>query len=340
LPYTIPATTLFATCVVYGRLSHDNEILAIKSAGVNVMKVVWPAVVLGTAMSIATMGLYYRLIPYTHFLLRSQFLDEVTEYLYAMLKKDRCIKQPGLNYAMWVRRVQGKQLEDALFKRRDPKTGHYDVIAHALTADLMYEAATHQLLVHMHNCHLFSENGQGAGYVQDKIWPVAMPPDHGVLKNTRPRAMSWPQLFERLRVVQADLDARNAEVAMNVARLSVSRPPDDLPMHVENLKWAQKALQGEINSLQTEIQMRPALSFGCLCFVLVGCPVGIWFSRSDYLSAFISCFVPIIFVYYPLLLCGTNLAKQGRVHAAIAMWGADVLIAFIAMICFRRLLKH
>src|SRR4029077_9754030 len=32
LPYTIPATTLFATCVVYGRLSHDNEILAIKSA--------------------------------------------------------------------------------------------------------------------------------------------------------------------------------------------------------------------------------------------------------------------------------------------------------------------
>src|SRR5262249_34097578 len=28
LPYTIPATTLFATCVVYGRLSADNEILA------------------------------------------------------------------------------------------------------------------------------------------------------------------------------------------------------------------------------------------------------------------------------------------------------------------------
>ena len=25
LPYTIPATTLFATCVVYGRLSADNE---------------------------------------------------------------------------------------------------------------------------------------------------------------------------------------------------------------------------------------------------------------------------------------------------------------------------
>ncbi|MEN9672686.1 MAG: hypothetical protein RL553_951, partial [Planctomycetota bacterium] len=33
LPYTIPATTLFATCVVYGRLSADNEVLAIRASG-------------------------------------------------------------------------------------------------------------------------------------------------------------------------------------------------------------------------------------------------------------------------------------------------------------------
>ncbi|HVL13640.1 MAG TPA: LptF/LptG family permease, partial [Gemmata sp.] len=37
LPYTIPATTLFASCVVYGRLSHDNEVVAIKAAGVHLI---------------------------------------------------------------------------------------------------------------------------------------------------------------------------------------------------------------------------------------------------------------------------------------------------------------
>src|SRR5437763_7499140 len=57
LPYTIPATTLFATCVVYGRLAHDNEILAIKAAGVNVLVVVWPAMLLGRAMTGVTVGL-------------------------------------------------------------------------------------------------------------------------------------------------------------------------------------------------------------------------------------------------------------------------------------------
>src|SRR5262245_21818438 len=70
LPYTIPATTLFAACVVYGRLSADNEVLAIKSSGVNVLHVVKPGLVLGLVMSLATLGLYYRIIPYTHRLLR------------------------------------------------------------------------------------------------------------------------------------------------------------------------------------------------------------------------------------------------------------------------------
>jgi lipopolysaccharide export LptBFGC system permease protein LptF len=39
-------------------------------------------------------------------------------------------------------------------------------------------------------------------------------------------------------------------------------------------------------------------------------------------------------------LCGTNLAKQGRIPASVAMWAADAFIALIAMICFRQLLKH
>jgi lipopolysaccharide export system permease protein len=51
LPYTIPTTTLFACCVVYGRLAADNEILAIKAAGINLIKVVTPALLLGVVMT-------------------------------------------------------------------------------------------------------------------------------------------------------------------------------------------------------------------------------------------------------------------------------------------------
>ena len=66
LPYTIPATTLFASCVVYGRLAADNEILAIKSSGVNILQVVRPGLLLGLVASAVTLGLYLDVIPSSH----------------------------------------------------------------------------------------------------------------------------------------------------------------------------------------------------------------------------------------------------------------------------------
>src|SRR5947209_3144084 len=79
LPYTLPATTLFATCVVYGRLAHDNEILAIKAAGVNVVHVLWPAIFLGVLMTGVTIGLYAHVIPTTHHMMRTMFINDVEE---------------------------------------------------------------------------------------------------------------------------------------------------------------------------------------------------------------------------------------------------------------------
>src|SRR6516165_11823364 len=118
LPYTIPATTLFATCVVYGRLSADNEILAIKSAGINILKVIWPGMLLGLVMSCLTMGMYYRIIPYSHHLMRTMFLKDVEQLMYTVLKRERKIEQPKLAYAIFVNRVEGKKLINVIFKHR------------------------------------------------------------------------------------------------------------------------------------------------------------------------------------------------------------------------------
>src|SRR5262245_22554366 len=118
LPWTLPAATLFTVSLVYGRLAGDNEITAVKSAGVNVTWLLWPATFLGLAMSVATMALYYHFIPYTTQEMRSMFLRDVEELLYTLLKNDRCIKHPKLNYEIFVHQVQGRRLVDAIFKRR------------------------------------------------------------------------------------------------------------------------------------------------------------------------------------------------------------------------------
>jgi lipopolysaccharide export system permease protein len=338
LPYTIPATTLFATCVVYGRLSADNEILAIKAAGINVFTVVWAGLFLGIVMSSITMGLYYRIIPYTHALMRSMFMNDVEESMYSILQRDHAINQPRLNYAMWVRQVQGRKLLNALFKRRAPD-GHYDIIALAREAELRVDVQGKQILVMMRNGNIIIEGGTSA-FFDNRAWPVELPPAFGADKQRRPRDMTWQEILRRRRDLLELEDSTIAEMALTSSRLHSNQPPADLPKHLDQLKERRKYIQLEIHALDAEMFMRPALSFGCLCFIMVACPVGIWFSRSDYLSSFITCFLPIVFIYYPLMLCGTNLAKEGKFHPALAVWAADLVMAVAGLILFRRLLRN
>jgi lipopolysaccharide export system permease protein len=342
LPYTIPATTLFATCVVYGRLAHDNEILALKSAGVNILRVVWPAVVLGLVMTGVTATLYYHVIPATHHAMRTLFLRDVEDFLYAMLKREGSLKHPKLNYVMIVKRVQGRKLIDAYFMRRDPKRDNkFDIIAHAREAELMVDLHRRQILVHMRQCTITSgEMDRGNAIVQDKVWPVDLPSDFGTDRKTRPDDMVWEEIDENLRELTREREKYEAEIALVSGRLALYKAPDEMAKHLANLRNLKRMKDLEILNLQVEKQKRPALALGCLCFVLVGCPVGIWFSRSDYLSAFITCFLPIVVVYYPLLLCGMNLAKASQLPMEVGIWGANALMGLIALVLLRRLMKN
>src|SRR5256885_10002739 len=94
LPYTIPATTLFATCVVYGRLSHDNEVTAVKAAGVHLGRLIVPSLLLGLLTAGGTLALYYDFIPHSHQMLRTRVVGDIDDLLYTALKRQGVLKQP------------------------------------------------------------------------------------------------------------------------------------------------------------------------------------------------------------------------------------------------------
>jgi lipopolysaccharide export system permease protein len=337
LPYTIPATTLFATCVVYGRLSADNEILAIKAAGVNLAHVVKPGIVLGLAMSASTMGLYYHVIPYTHHLLRSMVLNDAEELLYSLLRRHGMINNSQLPYAMFVKGVEGKKLISPVIKRKNAK-GEFDFIATAREADLQVDVIKGQLIIRMRFGVALGENNTRT-YFEHQTFEVTLPP---IIGNdpVRARDLTWVQLHERRVKLREEVEDFQEEIDAKTPLVNQRGAPPDLSVHLLNVKAKQKLARQQIQFLEVEKLMRPALSLGCLCFILVGCPIGIWFSRGDYLSAFITCFLPIVLVYYPLMLCGTNLAKEARFNEVALVFGADVVVGMTGLLLFRKLLRN
>jgi lipopolysaccharide export system permease protein len=338
LPYTIPATTLFATCLVYGRLAHDNEILVIRAAGVSVMRVVTPALILGVLMSVVTMSLYYRIIPYSHHLMRTIFLKDVEELLYTILQKDHQVSHPKLGYALFTREIQGKKLTDAVFKHRNAK-GEYDKVAWAKEASLRVDIRNKLLLVTMIDTEGCSEGGNF--HEDNKVWEVPLPAN--MLDDTpkKARDLSWQEILQKQVDLQDEINLTDNKIALYTATDVVDRPPQaNVDQHVQNLRDLKKARRFEQNCMTAELHMRPALSLGCLFFVMVGCPIGIWFSKSDYLSAFITCFLPIVLVYYPLLLAGTGMAKEGKLTPFISVWAANGVMVLVSLVLYRKLTRH
>lgn len=340
LPYTLPTTTLFATCVVYGRLSADSEILAIKAAGVHIVHVIWPAILLGALTTIITLFLYLETIPVTHFILRSQIVSDVHELVYSILRKDGCFRHPRVNYTIHVKRIVGDKLIDAQFMRKSPDGQRFDVVAIAREAELRFDLKNKQILVNMRHCRIAGADGDD-GFVEEKIWPVDMPPGFldGFAK-TRPTDMTWSELGEKRIELEAQKNQKEIEIANHQLQVNLGQAPSNYTKHVAGLQFQRRMLEQQILAIDTEKQMRPSFALGCLCFVLVGCPVGIWFSKSDYLSAFITCFLPIVIIYYPLMLCMINLARSGKVPIAAGLWLADGLMLCAAVVLSRRLARN
>jgi lipopolysaccharide export system permease protein len=57
------------------------------------------------------------------------------------------------------------------------------------------------------------------------------------------------------------------------------------------------------------------------------------------LSVFMICFLPTVFVYYPVLLATVNLAKDGKVPPT-AVWIADGVAALASLVLIQRLMKR
>jgi lipopolysaccharide export system permease protein len=339
LPYTIPTTTLFACCVVYGRLAADNEILAIKAAGINLIKVLTPALLLGVVMSGVTMGLYYRVIPYTHYLLRAMVFEDIEEFMYTALQKNKKIEHSSIPLSMYVKGVQGRKIIGPLVKGRDAKSKS-QLVAEAQEAELRVNLSRKVVLVRMHN-GVFSDNDGYRGAFVDETFELELPANFGSEGYTHPpRDMSWQEILRRRQELQAKLEETESRIAEVQQELARTNQDPDRVQHKKNLEGDKRYIGQQITGLYVELLMRPALSIGCLCFILVGCPVGIWFSRSDYLSSFITCFLPIVIVYYPLMMCGTGFAKEGKFEPVSLVWGANVLIGLIGLYLFRRLLRN
>ena len=351
LPYTIPATVLFATCVAYGRLSNDNEIVAIKAAGIDLYSILWPAIFLGLFGTIVVAAISVTLIPSTQVALQEEIGKDPEEFLYNQLKRDGTFRSPASTYDLYVHDVQNRRLIDVIIKRKASvevvadlgARAKYDYVMRAPEAELRVDLAKHQLTVDARN--LVTAN-TGTDMIGNDMPPVVI--DLPELVNaeeirSRPIAMDWNRLPDSAH----DWYLKADDFAAKRSQATAARIVDTDPANAQKFDMQDRAYQQQIKEAKRnarnaryEYHARPALAVSCLAFALIGCPVGVWFNRSDYLSTFVVCWIPTVTVYFPLFFAGGGLAKDDKIPMAVGVWLADVVVLGLAMLLVTRLIRR
>ena len=85
---------------------------------------------------------------------------------------------------------------------------------------------------------------------------------------------------------------------------------------------------------------RIAFSSSCFFFVLVGAPLAITQARRQVLTNFLACFLPIILIYYPVVMLCMTQSKTGIVDPAWAMWMGNLILLAGGLTLFRRCCRH
>lgn len=120
LPFTIPATFLLTVCVVFGRLAGDNEITAIKAAGINVMVVLTPAFVAAALLSLATFYLTDQVIPWARANVERVILTAMEDIFLGILRDKNHFTNLERGIVISVRGVEGRRLIDPHFRYAVP----------------------------------------------------------------------------------------------------------------------------------------------------------------------------------------------------------------------------
>jgi lipopolysaccharide export LptBFGC system permease protein LptF len=342
LPYIIPACLLFACTSVFSAMSGSNEIIAVKAAGIDAMRLVRPIVILSVFVAIGTVLLSDKAIPWCRAQLRTNLLGDMEKTLFTYLRQKNCITGPNFPYELYVSEIEGTRLIQPIIKHKRESAG-YDMVLQAREAtlsivpsdDVVGQAVIEMRLV---DGALSTEPGNSA-YFRDRTERIPLP---DLIKGDRLAVddQDFDGLDKQAAMYRQEAEKAKYEAAIVMGSAILQGDPG-------NAAWPAQPILDKIEVADSmayratcEKYQRISRSMSAIPFVILGCPVSIFFRRRDALPAFFICFLPIITIYYPTMLLMYNFLKESESEMFALLWVPSLLTVLVAIPFIRKVIQH
>ncbi|HAK07550.1 MAG TPA: hypothetical protein DCO65_09860 [Spartobacteria bacterium] len=306
LIFTIPWGLLTAILLVFGRLSADNELIALRSNGVSISRVCVPLAGIALVCTGICLWLNVQAAPAAQEKLRSTVFDLATHNPMALFGSDQVIDQfPGRK--IYVGKKEGNKLENIIVFEMNRSSLPVKV-TYARTGMLEADLANKQILMHLYQARYQARDEKDPldlRKIRDGI---------NMAEGTLP--ISLEELYEKQK--------RSWRSALSIEQL------------LEQLKSKN---QRERSASRTEINKRFSFPFACIAFAIIGVPLGVTAHRRETSVGFAMGLIVAI-TYFLFVIIGDTLRGNPNVHPELLVWFPNVLFIVLGAFLFRRLARQ
>ena len=348
LMYTMPFSSLASASMVIGNLSSQNEVLALRSCGIHTGRIFVPIVGISLLLSISTLFIADRMIPYTTERYRdlyAQVLERVPTLeleSYSSTTFGNMVISNGL--------VDKNEVHDMLiFDDSDPNNSR---VVFADKGSFIYR-------IDMENPQILATDSNSLeSYSLAKASSMTMyinlSSQTGANVNITPSQMSIRQLMTLTNERREENDSLKAQKAEDVRRLT-SSVAEELFSLEDGKTIDAGSLYRRVNDVverqdrrsfsfyfqyyRTELQKKIALSFACTFLVFIAFPISFFRVKNGRLLGF-GLSMLIACMYWFLLYYMHTRAIMTSLHPAIFIWFPDALVFFIGVVLLLKLRKR
>ncbi|MBS0211071.1 MAG: LptF/LptG family permease [Planctomycetes bacterium] len=339
LRFTVPATILFAVSSVYGRMSGSNEVVALKSLGISPMVVLWPVFWLAAALSLSTVLLNDVAVSWGKDNIRRVVVESIEEIAYSMLRANHSFNTPL--FSIIVKRVDGRRLIEPTITVQSRGQGGPTITLTAAEAELRANTKDNLLSIICRRGTLHVE-GQ-TRYWFDDSFEHSVPLDAAgpdgdmeIPPSQLPMSLLPQRTREREQLIAHSQQTRAAREAFSLMTGDFAALSDGDAQYAAHELFLNRC---KLYRLYTEPHRRWSNGFSCLCFVLIGAPLAIYWRNADVMTSFFACFFPVIVIYYPLLALGVEQSKNGTLPP-ISVWLGNVVLGLMGLFILRRVIRY
>lgn len=300
LMFTIPIALLVSILIAMGTFSADNEITALKAAGVSLLQIYYPVAIASLLTFICTIIIGYYLVPHSNFATKKLLFELATQNASIGIKE----------------KVFNSDFKDLLvYADKIPANGEY--MEGVIISDKRSTEEQNTIIA------------KKAILVADsKKMIVKLRLENGSIHTVSPDLKNYRKVDFRIYDLVLDLSTTLATYSEEYK----SSTEMTLTELLERMK--KPGLDGSaIRELAIEVHKKFSIPLSCIFFGLLALPLGITSHRAVKSRGF-AVGIIIVAAYYLLRIGGEALAETGKLSPAVGVWTPNVIFAIVGVLLF------